>query len=168
MLNPGWMDTPAEDITQRRYEGATDGWLERAEAVQPMGKLIKPDEIAHTIVHLCSPESGFLTGQDIDWDQTILGVAAEPRPGPELGELPPSCGRDARRCHRCRGMGACHARHVVDLAGAELAWVADPDEATGQALAAELGCEWVAEGMDRIDDCDALVIACLTASITAT
>ena len=32
MLNPGWMDTPAEDITQRRYEGATDGWLERAEA----------------------------------------------------------------------------------------------------------------------------------------
>jgi NAD(P)-dependent dehydrogenase (short-subunit alcohol dehydrogenase family) len=89
MLNPGWMDTPAEDIIQRRYEGATDGWLERAEAVQPMGKLIKPDEIAHTIVHLCSPESGFLTGQDIDWDQTILGVAAEPRPGPELGELPP-------------------------------------------------------------------------------
>ena len=57
-------------------------------------------------------------------------------------------------------MGACHARHVVDLAGAELAWVADPVEATGQALAAELGCEWVAEGMDRIDDCDALVIAC--------
>jgi len=57
--------------------------------VQPMGKLIKPDEIAHTIVHLCSPESGFLTGQDIDWDQTILGVAAESRPGPELGELPP-------------------------------------------------------------------------------
>ena len=89
LLNPGWMDTPAEDITQRRYEGATDGWLERAEAEQPMGRLIKPDEIAHTIVHLCSPESGFLTGLDIDWDQTILGVAAEPRPGPELGELPP-------------------------------------------------------------------------------
>ncbi len=89
MINPGWMDTPAEDITQRRYEGATDGWLERAEAQQPMGKLIKPDDIAHTIVHLCSPESGFLTGQDIDWDQTILGVGSDLRPGPELGELPP-------------------------------------------------------------------------------
>ena len=25
------------------------------------------------------------------------------------------------------GMGACHARHVADLAGAELGWVADPD-----------------------------------------
>ena len=58
------------------------------------------------------------------------------------------------------GMGACHARHVVDLAGAELAWVADPDEAVGRSLANELGCEWLAEGMDRIDEADALVIAC--------
>lgn len=65
------------------------------------------------------------------------------------------------------GMGACHARHVADLAGAELGWVADPDEAAGAALAAELGCEWVAEGLDRIGpqageavDCDAVVIAC--------
>jgi hypothetical protein len=31
------MDTPGEDVTQRRYHGATDGWLERAEAAQPMG-----------------------------------------------------------------------------------------------------------------------------------
>ena len=88
MVNPGWMDTPNEDLTQRRWEGATDGWLERAEAEQPWGKLIKPDEIAHTIVHFCSPESGMLTGQDIDWDQTILGVGAELRPGPELGPRP--------------------------------------------------------------------------------
>ncbi len=89
MLNPGWMDTPAEDVIQRRFEGATDGWLERAEAQQPMGKLIKPNEIAHTIAHLCSPDSGFLTGQDIDWDQTIIGVGPGLRPGPELGDMPP-------------------------------------------------------------------------------
>jgi NAD(P)-dependent dehydrogenase (short-subunit alcohol dehydrogenase family) len=88
MINPGWMDTPNEDLTQRRWEGATDGWLERAEAEQPWGRLIKPEEIAHTIVHLCSPDSGMLTGQDFDWDQTILGVGADLRPGPELGERP--------------------------------------------------------------------------------
>ena len=58
------------------------------------------------------------------------------------------------------GRGACHARHVVDLGGAELAWVADPDEPTGTALAAELDCEWIAEGADRVHECDALVIAC--------
>lgn len=58
------------------------------------------------------------------------------------------------------GMGACHARHVAELSGATLGWVADPDEIAGRALAEELGCEWVAEGADRIDDCDAVVIAC--------
>ena len=88
------MDTPAEDQTQRRWEGATDGWLERAEAEQPMGKLIKPEEIAHTIVHLCSPESGFLTGQDIDWDQTIVGV------GPTVFARAPSSANSHRSCGR--------------------------------------------------------------------
>ena len=89
VLSPGWMDTPNEDLTQRQWEGASDGWLERAEAEQPWGKLIKPPEVARTIVHLATPESGMLTGQNIEWDQTIMGVGAGVRPGPELGEPPP-------------------------------------------------------------------------------
>lgn len=93
LINPGWMDTPAEDQTQRRWEGATDGWLERAEAEQPWGQLIKPVEIARTIVHLLSPESGMLTGANIDWDQTIVGVGPGVRPGPELGERPEDLGQ---------------------------------------------------------------------------
>jgi NAD(P)-dependent dehydrogenase (short-subunit alcohol dehydrogenase family) len=88
LINPGWMDTPAENETQRRWEGATDGWLERAEAEQPWGQLVKPVEIARTIVHLLTAESGMLTGANIDWDQTIVGVGPGVRPGPELGELP--------------------------------------------------------------------------------
>ena len=88
VLSPGWMDTPAEDLTQREWEGAGDGWLEAAEATQPWGQLIKPAEIARTVVHLATPESGMLTGQNIEWDQTILGVGPGVRPGPELGELP--------------------------------------------------------------------------------
>jgi len=88
LLNPGWMDTPAEDLTQRQWEGATDGWLEEAETAQPWGRLIKPEEIARTIVHLATPDSGMLSGASIDWDQTILGVGPGVRPGPELG-LPP-------------------------------------------------------------------------------
>jgi len=92
VLSPGWMDTPNEDLTQRQWEGASDGWLERAEAAQPWGKLIKPDEIARTIVHLATPESGMLTGQNIEWDQTIMGVGPGVRPGPELGDRPPGLG----------------------------------------------------------------------------
>ena len=49
-VNPGWMDTEAEDAVQRRFHGATDGWLERAEAGQPMGRLIKPHEVAKVVL----------------------------------------------------------------------------------------------------------------------
>lgn len=58
------------------------------------------------------------------------------------------------------GMGACHARNIAELAGAEVAWVADPDEAAGRALAADVGAAWTADGHQALTDCDAVVIAC--------
>ena len=85
LLCPGWMDTPNEDVVQRTFDGATDGWLERAEAEMPFGRLIKPDEIARTIVHLATGDSGMMTGAVIDWDQTVLGAGDSTFPGPELG-----------------------------------------------------------------------------------
>ena len=88
LVNPGWMDTPAEDVIQRKYEGAADGWLERAEAEMPFGRLIKPDEIARTIVHLATDESGMMTGACLDWDQTVLGAGDPARPDASLGALP--------------------------------------------------------------------------------
>jgi len=58
------------------------------------------------------------------------------------------------------GMGACHARNVVDLSASDLAWIADPAEQAGRALADELSTRWIANGLDGLPDCDALVIAC--------
>lgn len=57
------------------------------------------------------------------------------------------------------GMGACHARHIHDLAGAEVCWVADPDEQAGRALACDVGACWTSDGFAAIADCDAVVIA---------
>jgi NAD(P)-dependent dehydrogenase (short-subunit alcohol dehydrogenase family) len=88
LVNPGWMDTPAEDVIQRRYEGATDGWLERAESEMPFGRLIKPGEIARTIGHLATDESGLLTGATVDWDQSVLGAGEPVRPEAALGTRP--------------------------------------------------------------------------------
>ena len=88
LLCPGWMDTPNEDIVQRTFDGAGDGWLERAEAQMPFGRLIKPDEIARTVVHLATSESGMMTGATLDWDQTVLGAGDSVFPGPELGPEP--------------------------------------------------------------------------------
>ncbi|CAI3952026.1 NAD(P)-dependent dehydrogenase [Commensalibacter communis] len=74
---PGWMDTPGENITQRKYHGATDGWLEKAEAEQPMGQLCKPHQLAELASYLLSPNAGVMTGALIDYDQNVAGAYPE-------------------------------------------------------------------------------------------
>lgn len=74
---PGWMDTPGEDVTQRRFHGATDGWLERAEAEQPMGQLCKPHQLAGLASYLLSADAGVMTGALIDYDQNVAGAYPE-------------------------------------------------------------------------------------------
>lgn len=73
-LNIGWTDTPGEDVIQRKFHGAEDGWLEKASAELPMGKLGQVEEIADFAVFLLSERSGVATGSLIDWDQTIIGA----------------------------------------------------------------------------------------------
>ena len=70
----GWMDTPAEDAVQQRYHGRQPGWLKDAEAEQPMGQLVKPDEVASLIAYILSPESGVMTGALVDYDQKVVGA----------------------------------------------------------------------------------------------
>ena len=79
-VNPGWMDTESEDAIQRKFHGATDGWLETAEAGQPMGRLVKPDEVARTMAFCLSDDSGLLTGSIIDFDQAVHGAGDAPKP----------------------------------------------------------------------------------------
>lgn len=72
-LNIGWTATEGEDVTQRRFHGAQDGWLEEAGRDLPAGRLGDPGEIADMIVYLLSDGSGVVTGSVIDWDQTVMG-----------------------------------------------------------------------------------------------
>jgi NAD(P)-dependent dehydrogenase (short-subunit alcohol dehydrogenase family) len=72
-LNLGWMNTPGEDAIMRRAHGASDGWLERAAAEQPFGRLIEPAEAARACAFLASAESGLMTGAIIDFDQSVAG-----------------------------------------------------------------------------------------------
>ncbi len=72
-LDIGWTQTEGEDLTQRTFHAADDGWLEQAAAALPMGKLGQVDEIAEFVVFLLSERSGVVTGSVIDWDQNVLG-----------------------------------------------------------------------------------------------
>jgi NAD(P)-dependent dehydrogenase (short-subunit alcohol dehydrogenase family) len=80
MLNIGWMDTPGENIIQRKYHDAGDDWLENAERGMPFGRLLKPEEVARAVAFLASAESGMMTGSIVDFDQSVQGAGPQPIP----------------------------------------------------------------------------------------
>ncbi len=79
-INPGWMDTPGEDVIQRRFHSDGEDWLDEAEANMPAGQLIKTDEVAAAIAFLASDESGVINGSLVDYDQAIIGAGNAPIP----------------------------------------------------------------------------------------
>jgi len=80
LINPGWIDTPGEDVIQRRFHSEGRDWLEDAEASRPFGRLIKPDELAAAIAFLASDESGLMTGAVIEFDQSVRGAGRQATP----------------------------------------------------------------------------------------
>jgi NAD(P)-dependent dehydrogenase (short-subunit alcohol dehydrogenase family) len=75
-LNIGWMDTPGEDAIQKRFHNASSDWLEKAEHAQPLGRLLKPAEVAQVVTFLLSDRSGLMTGSIIDFAQQVLGTSS--------------------------------------------------------------------------------------------
>ncbi len=81
-LTIGWMDTPGEDRIMKTYHGAEEGWLKKAEAERPWGRLLKPEEVARACAYLSSEESGLMSGSIIDFDQQVLGAGDSPASPP--------------------------------------------------------------------------------------
>jgi NAD(P)-dependent dehydrogenase (short-subunit alcohol dehydrogenase family) len=82
-LNLGWVDTPGEHATMKRWHNMPDDWLETAEKSRPWGRLMKPDEVARAVAFLACEESGLMTGSIIDFDQVVQG------PNETIGPRPP-------------------------------------------------------------------------------
>ena len=82
-LNIGWMDTPGEDRIMKTYHEAEPGWLEKAEAGRPFGRLLKPTEVARAVAFLSCAESGLMTGAIIDFDQQVIGAGNSTPDAPE-------------------------------------------------------------------------------------
>jgi NAD(P)-dependent dehydrogenase (short-subunit alcohol dehydrogenase family) len=64
-------------MVQAKFHNAPADWLEKAEAAQPMGQLVKPAQLARLITYMLSPQSGVMTGSLVDYDQNIAGVVGE-------------------------------------------------------------------------------------------
>lgn len=72
-INVGWADTPAERVMQSETLGLGPGWLDRASAAQPFGRLLQASEVANLAVFLLSEASGPMTGALIDQEQWVAG-----------------------------------------------------------------------------------------------
>jgi 2-keto-3-deoxy-L-fuconate dehydrogenase len=60
---PGTVDTPfVEGFLEKFHSHEKEKVRAELNARQPIGRLGRPDEIAHMVLYLCSPEAAFITG----------------------------------------------------------------------------------------------------------
>ncbi|MDR0792718.1 MAG: SDR family oxidoreductase [Chitinophagaceae bacterium] len=68
-ISPARVHTPFVDgFLAKNYPGRETEMFEKLSKTQPIGRMAKPEEIAHLILYLCSDEAGFITGCDYPID----------------------------------------------------------------------------------------------------
>ncbi|GAA4730569.1 SDR family NAD(P)-dependent oxidoreductase [Flavisolibacter ginsenosidimutans] len=68
-ISPARVHTPFVDgFIKKNYPGKEDEMFQKLSASQPIGRMAKPEEIAHLILYLCSDEASFITGCDYPID----------------------------------------------------------------------------------------------------
>jgi len=68
-ISPARVHTPFVDgFLSKNYPGKETEMFEKLSKTQPIGRMAKPEEIAHLILYLCSGEAGFITGCDYPID----------------------------------------------------------------------------------------------------
>jgi 2-keto-3-deoxy-L-fuconate dehydrogenase len=68
-ISPGRVHTPFVDgFIAKNYPDNQEEMFETLSRSQPIGRMGKPEEIAHLALFLCSDEAGFITGTDYPID----------------------------------------------------------------------------------------------------
>jgi 2-keto-3-deoxy-L-fuconate dehydrogenase len=68
-ISPARVHTPFVDgFLKKNYPGKEQEMFERLSKSQPIGRMAKPEEIAHLVLYLCSDEASFITGCDYPID----------------------------------------------------------------------------------------------------
>jgi NAD(P)-dependent dehydrogenase (short-subunit alcohol dehydrogenase family) len=84
-LNIGWTATEGEHGVQRAT-GQAEDWLSAADAGRPLGRLLRPGDIAPMVTYLLSDAAAMVTGSVVDFDQTVHGPYGEHvAPAAEVG-----------------------------------------------------------------------------------
>ena len=68
-ISPARVHTPFVDgFIQKNYPGKETEMFEKLSKSQPIGRMAKPEEVAHLSLYLCSDEASFITGCDYPID----------------------------------------------------------------------------------------------------
>jgi 2-keto-3-deoxy-L-fuconate dehydrogenase len=68
-ISPARVHTPFVDgFLEKNFPNNKEEMFEKLSASQPIGRMAKPEEIAHLALYLCSDEAGFVTGCDYPID----------------------------------------------------------------------------------------------------
>lgn len=72
-ISPGRVHTPFVDgFLKANYPGKEEEMFDKLSKTQPIGRMAKPEEIAHLALYLCSDEASFITGTDYPIDGGFL------------------------------------------------------------------------------------------------
>lgn len=82
----GWMNSDHERKLIEMETGDS-GFIDRAAATKPFGRILDPVEVAKAVLWMASDDSGMMTGAIVNFDQSIWG-AYDDAPTPEKALLP--------------------------------------------------------------------------------
>ena len=72
-ISPARVHTPfVDNFLAKNYAGKEKETFEKLSKTQPLGRMAKPEEVAHLILYLCSDEASFITGCDYPIDGGFL------------------------------------------------------------------------------------------------
>ena len=77
-LNVGWMDSEGERAMMKRLGHATD-FIDKEGSVWPLGRILKPSEVAEVALFLASQKAAPFSGQVIELEQFPTGPLGPPQ-----------------------------------------------------------------------------------------
>jgi 2-keto-3-deoxy-L-fuconate dehydrogenase len=74
-ISPARVHTSFVDgFLKKNYPGKEQEMFDKLSAGQPIGRMAKPEEIAHLVLYLCSDEAAFITGCDYPIDGGFINL----------------------------------------------------------------------------------------------
>lgn len=74
-ISPARVHTPFVDgFLKNNYPGKEEEMFDKLSKSQPIGRMARPEEIAHLILYLCSDEASFITGCDYPIDGGFINL----------------------------------------------------------------------------------------------